>query len=656
MKKEKKSTLIDEKEIEQLDSPDYSKEELTYLKNLREKIVKARDKREQSFKEFDGMSFTQYWLKCEELANNTIPPKKYKNDITYKSGFLRQKLFAILSNIMGLNLEPQISSYNKDNVPINSLGNAMEIILWKTNELDNDEEKKMLRFYELIVRGFVFVEEIWEDKYRIEKKSENPGGKFRGVKIEAKKVKCFSKATRNIIPSTSVFLGDLTKPNIADQPYIYTATKMRYDEAEKIYGEYEMWKYVSKKVRPFEQSVEGTIDSSNLWFFEESQEDYVEIIKYQDKPNNEFQVIINGIPMFPVGFSFPWKYNEYNIVQQNLRPIRHNFAYGKSFLFENKNVIELIDSFTRYNVLKTLKSLYPPYLNISTKIIGNEVLQPGKISVGIPPGALQPISQKESEGVTQSEYMMLENLIRNLDQNTVSQTFSGQQERKTGVTATQILEIQKQSKIMLGVLITCAALLEQKLATIRLFNVIQNWFEEDGVLDAVKGEIKSKYKGVAKKGIIPGEGEGTMYVVPSKDKLTPEQIRMEEDMETIRTGKPVRIMLLNPDEIKSTKLIWVVAVHPREQKTSELNKIMFSQMLQEAIGIGLQLNMKHVAERFAEVWEEDPSKLFTDTPEQPVEQMEDQGQVGGVPNPAAMDNIEPRGVSSKPLEIKPQIE
>jgi hypothetical protein len=74
-------------------------------------------------------------------------------------------------------------------------------------------------------------------------------------------------------------------------------------------------------------------------------------------------------------------------------------------------------------------------------------------------------------------------------------------------------------------------------------------------LDAVKGEIKSKYKGVAKKGIIPGEGEGTMYVVPSKDKLTPEQIRMEEDMETIRTGKPVRIMLLNPDEIKSTKLI-----------------------------------------------------------------------------------------------------
>ena len=134
----------------------------------------------------------------------------------------------------------------------------------------------------------------------------------------------------------------------------------------------------------------------------------------------------------------------------------------------------MIDSFTRYNIIKTLKSIYPSYLNISTKVISNDVLQPATITIGIQPNALQPINQKESEGITQSEQMMLESMMRNLDQNTVSQTFSGQQENKSGITATQILELQKQAKIMLGVLITCAALLEQKLATLRLFNVLNN--------------------------------------------------------------------------------------------------------------------------------------------------------------------------------------
>jgi len=651
----KKTTLLDKEPISQVPTPDYNAEELLYLKNLRKKITNARDKREQPFQEFDGRTYTEYWHKCEELANTSIQPKKHKNDITYKSGTLRTKLFTVLSNILGLNLSPDIASYSHDNVPINSIGNALEIILWKCDELDGDEEKKLLRFYELVVRGFVFVEELWEPHYTITKNKVNAKGKFRGVKITATKKLEMSNPTRNIIPSLNVFLGDLTKTSISEQPYIYTVVKMRYDVAEKIYGKYEMWKYVSKQIKPLDATISNATDSS-LWFFNELNEEYVELVKYQDKPNKEFQVIINGVPMMPIGMPFPWGFNEYNITQQNLRPIRHNFAYGKSFLFENKNVAELIDSFTRYNIIKTLKSIYPSYLNISTKVISNDVLQPATITMGIQPNALQPINQKESEGITQSEQMMLESMMRNLDQNTVSQTFSGQQENKSGITATQILELQKQAKIMLGVLITCAALLEQKLATLRLFNVLNNWFEEDDSLTQAKKMIKTKYRTVTKKSLIPGEGEGLKAIIPIKKNKMPSstKIRAMEDKYLADNGKPIRLIFLDPDEIKTMKLIWVVTVNPREKKTSELYKIMFSQMLQEAINLGLTLNMKYVSERFAEVWEEDPSKLFTDAKQAP-EEIQQMGQQTNTPNPKAQANIKPQ-VQQNAVKIEPKKE
>lgn len=651
----KKSTLLEEKNPKEIESPDYSQDEIGYLGNLRQKIRIARDKRESGFKEFDGMSFTQYWNKCEELANTYIEPKKNKEDVTYKAGTLRQKLFAMLSTILGLNLEPDITTYTMDNIPLARLGNAMETIIWKTNEIDNDEEKKLLRFYELIVRGFVFVEELWEEQYITEKpKLKDWSGKFRGVEIKPKKVKCMSKATRNIIPSTSVFLGDLTKNLITEQPFIYTCVKMRYDTAERIWGDLEMWKYVQKKVKPFEESVSAS--SSQLWFFDECDEDYVEVIKYQDKPNNEYQIIINGIPMLPIGFGFPWGYDEYNITQQNLRPIRHDFAYGKSFLFENKNIAELIDSFTRYNLLKTLKSLFPPYINVSTKVITNSVLTPGKISMGIPPGALQPISQKETDGVTQSEFMMLEGLIKNLDQNTLSQTFTGQQERKTGVTATQILELQKQSKIMLGIIITCCALLEQKLSVLRLYNIIENWFDDNEKIEGVKKAIDNKYRVVMRDKLLPGEGEGTEIVYPVDGNIpSSEETFWQEEVIKFNTGKAARIIYLNPKQLKALKLLWVVSVNPREKKTSELSKIMFGQMIQEAIGLGLPLNMKYVSERFAQVWEEDPSKLFSDIQPMPQSQeITNQGQKAGVPNPNALDNIMPN-LPEKPQPPMPDL-
>lgn len=607
------SKSILSKEEKDVEIPEYTDEEKDYLRNFQQRLEKAKQLRDKSFEEFDGMSLGQYWNENEKTANTQLKPKKNRSDVIYQSGTLRNKMIAFLSTLVGLNLSPEISAFNKQDIKINALGNAMEDVIDKTEELEQDEEKRMLRQYELLKHGTVFVEEIWNEKWKVVKDIVKGFlGLFREVEWIAKKEKEIGQPIKNIIPLTSVYLGDLTKYFIEDQPYIYTLQYKNYDEVKQIYEGWEMWDYVSKEIRSFS----GTADDKmvfNAWRLGDAKKNQVEIIKYQDKPNNEFQIILNGVPMLPMGYPLTAinKYHEYNITQQNLEPIRQDFAYGKSFVFKNKNIVSLLDEMTKFAILKTQKSFAPPYINTGSRVISSRVFMPGKISMGIDRDVLQPLSDKESQGVTASEFNMIQELIKTVDRNTASQTFTGAKEQGGTPTATQIIELQRQARIMLGLVILSTSLLEKKLAVLRLMNIIQNWFNPlDEVVDQTRQVLKNRYRIVSRERSINGKGLGTRMVVPTETLPSKEQLRgVEEKMEK-RMGMPVRIIALNPKEIKQMKYMWVVKVHPKEKKSSEISKLMFRSMISDAIALGLPLNLEHVAERFAEVWDERSDKLF----------------------------------------------
>lgn len=598
--------------------PTYTAEEINYLSNLQKRLESAKNLREQPFPEFDDMTYTQYWQRNEDLANTRIKPKINKQDIQFQSGTLRTKLFAFLSSLLGLNLASDISAYDINDIVINKLGNAMEDVIDKTKELDEDEEKKLMRQYELLKQGHVFVEELWDDKVLIDKSPvKNYNGEFRGVKIKPKEVKQPGRPTRNIISGLSVYLGDMRKYLISEQPYIFTAQTIKYEEAEKIYGKFEMWKFVSKTLRPWSGDSDKAI-SQNAWRLYDTKENMVEIVKYQDKPNYEYQVVLNGVPMFPIGFPFPWGYQEYNIGQQNLKPIRHDFAYGKSFIFENKNAVQLLDEMMKLALLKTQKSFLPPYLNMSGRVISTKVLMPATISMGIPPGSLVPVTDKEVQGVTNAEFSMIQELIKTIDINTASQTFTGSRE-KGDVTATQIIELQRQARIMLGVVIVTASMLEKKLDSLRLMTLLKNWFNPlDTEIDKARNVLRNKYRIVSRSRMVEGEGMGMRMVVPTEELPTGEQINQEETRMKSELGMPVRIIALNPKELEQAKLTWVINVNPKEKKSSELGKLMFRSEIQDALALGLRPDPAFVQERFAEVWEEDAAKMFPSQPAPPT--------------------------------------
>lgn len=641
---EVKSPLL-EKTEDVVEKPDYSPEEEEYLKGLRKRMEEARSMRDQEHDEFDGMDYITNYQLNERFANTYIAPKRNKEDTNFQSGTVRQKLFALLSALVNLNLSGDISAFDSEGLEVQALGDAMEDVILKTNELDNDDEKKYLRQYELLKHGTVFVEELWDKrKCKYKKLKKKFDGKVKGVDWTERVKDAFARPTRNIIPGLNVYRGDITKYDISEDPFCFTVDDKPYEEAKTIFGHWERWKNVPKKRQSFDGVQQDSPYNLN-WRVIELQENRVEIVRYQDKWNNEFAVLLNGVLMTPVGLPLPWGYDEYNIAQQNLEPIHSKFAYGKSVVSRIRNKVALLDELLRLSVLKTQKSFMPPYLNISGRILSNRVFMPGKISHGIPPNTLVPINDKESQGMTQAEMAMVKEIQESINADSVSPTFQGQQ-ASGSPTATEIIELQRQAKMILGLTVFAATMLEWKLEWLRLKNLLANWFQpEDDVVDKARGVLKGKYRQVSVDRPIEGEGMGRRMVIPSKEIPSPYAIMQAEDSLSEEQGKPVRLIFVDPDEVCSSKLVWQIVVRPKERKTSEVSKLLFRAFMQDIIP--LAPNLQYLQEKAASVWEEDPRKLFAPNQQQPMPQPEE---ASGQPLSPRVNMPTPEGMANSQLQ------
>ena len=613
---ELKSELL-EKEQEEIKRPVYSVDEETYLGRLRGRMESAKTLRDQEHDEFDGMSYATHYESNERWANTYIAPKKNKEDTNFQSGTVRTKLFALLSALVNLNLSGDISAFDKEGLKIQALGDAMEDVVLKTNELDVDDEKKFLRHYELLKHGTVFVEEIWDEKQKKEKKYKKWDGKIKQEDWKPKLVKAFARPTRNIVPGINVYLGDISKYDISEQPYIFTVDTIPYKEAEMIFGEWDRWENVPKKLVQSDATQTTSTYNPN-WRLLQTEDNFVEIIRYQDKWNNEFAVLLNGVLMTPIGLPLPWGYEDYNVAQQNLEPIHSKFAYGKSLVARIKNKVALLDELDRLMVLKTQKSFAPPRYNISGRIVSNRVFMPGKMNHGLMPGTLPPI-EGENEGVTTAEMNMVKYIEESINAETTSPTFSGQQ--ATGdPTATEIIELQRQAKMVLGLTIFSVSMLEWKLEWLRLKNLLAHWFNpEDSVVDEARNELKNKFRQTSIERPIEGEGMGRRITIPTEEPMpSPQAIMQSEDALTQEQGVPIRLVFLNPKEVTNAKLVWQIVVKPKERKTSEVSKLMHRAFLQDIIP--LQPNLAYLQEMTANVWEQNPQKLFAPNPAPPMPQ------------------------------------
>lgn len=636
-------------EEKKIPEPKYSDDERTYIGNLRKRLQSARTQRDRTHDEFDGMTYLQYCESNRKGANTYIEPKKNKSDTNFSSGTIRQKIMTYLAAITALDLSPDIQAFDAQNNVVSKLGEAMEDILFEVGERDGDEEKKLLRQYTLLEQGTVFVEEAWEEKFRLRK---SVTGKFNGqldsIKWNAQMKKEYDGCTRRVLLNENVYLGDIRQFDMKKQPFLFYVEVRPYAEVEAMYGTWERWKDVPKHCIHLPETTETQGMYTPRHFFDTTEKEEVEIIKYQNKWDDEYAILINGVLMTPVGMplSLVTPKGDYNIEKQVNEVISPFFAYGKSMVSRMKNQVAILDEMLRMAVLKTQKSFAPPMVNNTGRVLSSRIFAPGTVTTGIDKDKIGPLDPN-ARAVEGGEFNMISELMKQIDRNSVDPTTSGNQPQGTP-TATQILEVQRQAKIMIGLTVLVCSLLEEKLAWLRLENVLTNWMEATGKeFNEYTNSFIETYRSINREKMISGAGIGRQLVKLTKN--IPSEIEQYNQEEALSSpNNPVRITYLNPDEICTSRYMWFINVVPKEKKTDALNKVMFDEMMTKALTYFPNSNLDFFQERFAEIWEQNPSKMFNPAQPAPMTPQATDGQQPTGPQPGMPQpkNIGPTGSMS----------
>lgn len=603
----------------------YSAEEIKYRSKILTKIRDAYTQREQPQDYFDGRNYTQYWQDNEKRGSAFIPPRKNRDDVLITAGTARQKMKSIATSVNNLNLTADISAYTSDNILIPQLGEAMEVALRKTEEIENDEEKKILRTWELLKQGDVFVEDVCVKASEVRKNLDVEfNGRINSAKWTERIIKLAPKAERNILHPLNVLLGDITIFDIQNQPFIVSVKTMPYSTAESLYGSWERFKYVTKDRKFFAPEFQNALVNFNRNFALTSLlKDQVEELKYMDRFGNEYMIFLNGVMMLPVGFPLPYQYGLYNIEHQVNEPFSPYFAYGRSLPANERTLDDVYDEMLRLMVLKTQNSLVPAISNMTGKVLSSRMFMPGKINNGVDANQIKPMLPAQN-GVNNPEFAMFKEIKQLIDNNTINPQFQGQDSLQSGQTATEVLNRQRQAEVMLGNAIFASSMLEKKLAYLRIGNIMTNFMDPyDEVVDSMTNTLKNKYYLFSNTMPIEGKGVGEKMTVLTDGVIPPaEQIKAEEDEMEESNGVPVKKIYVNAPLVKkmfeNMKLLFKVTVLPRPKKSSELDQIMFRNELVDLQFFGPELNRDYLKQKAATVWNEDPKKLFVQGQETPI--------------------------------------
>jgi hypothetical protein len=657
---DKKPGKNDKVEIE------YTEEQYLYRNYLIQRLERAKENRDRRWAEFSGKTYLQCFEENEKIAHTYLEEVKNKNEEKISTGTIESKLNTLLAHVNNLNLMPEVLAFDRDNQSLHELGKSFTDVMFVTAEHDGgddggDKEKKMNRQRELLKQGTVFVQENWITKYEVKKKLKKVyKGEFKdfgGYDQSLQKV--FEGCSRDILYGPNVYLGDMTAFSMNDQPFVFTIEQMHYDEAKTLFGKFENWDHVRPGI-PDTGTTDATTSAGartiydTKWRLTNIKDDHVEVIRYQDQGRDEYQIMINGVMMMPVGFplSAVTPRGKYSVTKQVLYVINAQFAMGKSFV-SSGSVYELskaVDRMLRLFELKTRKSINTPYVNTTNRVIPARALDPGNISMGIAPNALQPIGN-EGQGVTSSEYQIFKELQDEIDKSTISPTFAGQQ-GNAGTTATEIIEVQRQARLTLGLIIAACTLLEMKLGYLRLWNVLGNWLEPVGRYP----DGSNKFRNATRLDAVEGAGSGERRIIPIDGELPdPEVIRMLSLRDEKKKGYPVRRTYLSPKLVREAEITWFIRVLPKEEESSAFHKLQFRELVGDALALmqmGAQINIEGLQDELASVYNKDRSKIFSDKAVQPALPPEDASTTAG--NIKAGNNTAGAAQATQP-QPKPQV-
>lgn len=609
-------------------------EEQNQMSLVLTRIRSAQSQRAQPREEFDGLTYEQDYILNRQMCNTYLRPKKNDDEVRVNVGTPEKKIETLYNEIQNLNLTSEVQAYDEDDNEVSELGKDFQDIDFRTSQIEKDQGVWDDALFELLTQRCLFMEEVFEERT-----------------VNGKKKQLFKK---RMLGGQQVYLGDVSIParNFQTQPYIVKYNRLNWDIANTLFSKFPRW----KTIMPTNGQELGDTEFKWRMFTTGSQmlkDNQVEIVIYESALDNEYQVIVNGMPLLEVGEKLPWKHEGYNTTMTIVKRMAEDYAYGKSPLSSAKTIGALNNETIRLLVRKFRQGVEPPLgVKKKGKIFGKDIWAPAAVTQGV--GKNDFTKLIDHDGITASEHKFWETLqgittefigASNLDQGL------GEDKNQT-LGETQIQRAQSVKNLFLPI----AAMIKARsdMTMLRIFNVIENGATPIGK-EMLGEEIASKFRRFTVQDAEFENGLTGKKVIEFSDRDLNDdellQIR-DEEKRLERIGKPTRFKSINAKKLKDIVLNWFVTVNPKEKAGSAVDKVINRDMTAEAVVIsqitGKPLNADKLINNFERVWQ--VKDLFqTSAPGQA-------GEGGGVEGEAneLLDKIGDLKQSKTAQDIKPK--
>jgi len=295
--------------------------------------------------------------------------------------------------------------------------------------------------------------------------------------------------------------------------------------------------------------------------------------------------------MFDEPVSCPWEIlpdRRYNITMSAIKSMGTDFAYGKCLVASAKTLQGLNSETIRLLIKKFRQSVQPPMGSKGKKIFSPDIYDEGSVTHGIKEGDLFRIDPNQS-GVTSAEFNVFDLIEKKTEEFIGASNVSQGVGQKGEQTATEVLNQQKNFIKMLGMSVIGLMMLKRESTYQRLYNLLENYTQPIGKkVNPVTKKVDNLYRKFTNlEGILSNGKKGKKIIQFMDRPLEPVEKDAVMDFQNTedRLGRPTRVKFINVDILSKVTMLWFVTVNQTERDGSALEKVMFTEKLNQGAAI-----------------------------------------------------------------------
>lgn len=608
----------------------YSEPAKKHILFRRQRMIAARDTRDMTHDEYDGMPFLKYYDVLKKADDQYIAPRKNKQDTAINTGSIRDKDTTLVEYAMKYDFEPVAQVFDDSDEMLEQLAETGEDMVRKSKMIEDYRQKAKLIYRSMVAFGTANVEDLWVERWVLEKtlkKGFKAGLGSDKAEWEQKLVKQYDGCQAKLWDLRKCYYGDIRKffmNGPQGQPYFFTVEYESYDVVKQLFGNWDRWKNVPSTVILTSEMTAASTWSS-WWTLRPITMNYCEIIRYYDPIMNEFAITINGIDMLPImekkttaddgsekvlisGFPLTEisPSGAIPFAKYDLEPM-HDFALSKSQPGKMR-VWGDIENMVVKLILRQYKQKTDPTLgNKSGRVFGSEVTDPATVINDIREGDLFPVLPNFT-GPTTGDFSFYQMVKKELSRNSVEDSFQGIDENAADVqgneTATADMNSMKAQSLKVAALFDGIIYGENQLNWLRTYNITKNWTKPiDQSIDTFRKAIVNKYRTITLPTEIDGGQKVTKKIVFQKDTTMSSQAVHQEEMDYAKAngGKELRIVYLHPEQFAAMKLNWYYTCVPVPNGSDPLSYMLFAKQIQDAASFfgPDSMNVKKLKHKFS---------------------------------------------------------